>query len=505
MRRRALLRTSGVALALSSVPALGTATAQDGTESGYEPLGRVEVDGAAEAVVGDDGETAYVAATDGFASVDVTDPTEPTVLAEERNLEVDGDRVTEALDVDVDGDRLVLAGPANQSFQGVFEGFLCYDVSDPAEPELAGDPYETGFHIHNCYLDGDVLYVAANYQDENQLVVYDVADDEPTEIGRWSLLDREPEWSEVDWLVRYLHDVTVHDDVAYLAHWDPGTILLDVSDPTAPEYLSTVAETDLEEARSLPDQEAQLGLPGNDHYAAVDETGDLLAVGREAWATGGDGPDRPGGIDLYDVSDPSAPEHRATIEAPRAAVEAYGGGLWTTAHNFELRDGTLYSAWYQGGVAIHDVSDPSDPLERARWRDPNVAGFWTARVLEPGETFVASSTEFIPGAPTEGGLYTFPIEDGEQADPPSLTDPDDLEIPLEDTASEGSEADEEGGNETAADDEPAAADGGDTGGNETDSTSPDDSIPGFTATTTAGLAGGALALEWVRRRSRDGE
>ncbi len=466
MRRRSLLQASGgvFALPVSGVASTGTrvATADDA----YEPLGRVDVDGAAEAVVGDDGETAYVATTTGFATVDVSDPEAPAVLAEERDLEVDGESVTEILDVNVDGDRLVVPAPANRTPESVFHGFLLVDVSDPETPELAGDPYETGFHIHNCYLDGDTLYVVANDEDENPLVVYDVSDDDPEEIGRWSLLESEPGWEEAYWLARYLHDVYVHDDVACLAHWNAGTYLLDVNDPSEPEYVSRVMDTDLEETLAIEDdQDAQFGLPGNDHYAAVDETGTLLAVGREAWETGGDEPDGPGGIDLYDVSDLTEPELRSTINPPEATAERYEDGLWTTAHNFELYDGDLYSSWYQGGVAIHDVSDPAEPEVRTRWRDPDTAGFWTARVADPGSVFVASSTPLIAGASTEGALYTFPIESGDQAgdDDGDVTDPD----PAVESATTDTE-----------------------------------SMPGFTATTTAGVAGGLVALEWLRRNHR---
>ncbi|WP_226004126.1 hypothetical protein [Natrinema salinisoli] len=490
MERRAFLRASGAAGLALSLPgptaASGATTAV--AQGTYEPLGQVPITGAAEAVVGDEGRTAYVAATTGFVSVDVSDPTEPTLLAEERDIELEDDVLSEILDATVDGDRLVVAGPANPGVGAM--GFHCYDVSDPADPVSIG-AYETGYHIHNCYLDGESLYVAANSPEESSLVIYDVGGDEITRVGDWSLLEFEPGWGDLDMLVRYLHDVYVQDDVAYLPHWNAGTYLIDVSDPTAPEYVSHVAETTLEEQRGIDDWEAAVyGLPGNDHYAAVDDTGDLMAVGREAWAVDGEDPDRPGGIDLYDVSDPEDPVRRGSIDPPRTTDETHGSGAWTTSHNFELRDGRLYSSWYRAGVKIHDVSDPTSPERIAWWRDPEETGFWTARVAEPGETFVASSTEAIPNTSLEGALYTFPIEAGEQADPPSLQDPGSW-------TTDGNETD--GGNESTDGDEPD--DGNDTGGNETagdGSSSDEDSIPGFTGL--AGVVGGGVALEWLRRR-----
>ncbi|MFU8869108.1 LVIVD repeat-containing protein [Natronococcus sp.] len=445
MRRRPFLRASaGGVLALTA--SAGIASSADPVRAdSFEPLGRVAVDGAAEAVVGDDGDTAYLAATDGFATVDIADPAEPTVLAEERGLGDDGRPMIEVLDVAVDGDRLAVVGPANVQSDDVFHGFVVYDVSDPAAPEPTIDPYETGYHIHNCFLEGDHLFVVANSEDDHALVIFDIADD-VAELGRWSLLEREPEWAELHWIARYNHDVYVQDEIAYLAHWNPGTYLIDVEDPTDPTYVSHVRETDLDRQRERSDEDARLGLPGNDHYAAVDETGDLLAVGREAWAVEGGEPDAPGGIDLYDASDPAAPERRATIDPPRADDETHGAGRWTTAHNFELRNDRLYSSWYRGGVRIHDVSDPADPVEVAAWSDRKETAFWTTRVAEPGETFVASSTGLLPNADLEGALYTFPVEDDR-------------------------------------------GDAGEDGA---------DSIPGFTAV--GALGAGALALEAVRRR-----
>lgn len=453
MRRRTVLRaTGGAGLSVSAAGCLFDAGPEDVSEPLYEPLDSTSLEGAAEAVVGDGGETAYVASVDGFATVDVTDPEELTVLAEPKNLledenagEFEDEPFLDILDVKVGNERLVVPGPANEGMSNVFHGFLVYDVSDPAEPVLAAEPYETGYHIHNCFVDGDLLYVVANHVtddsdaggdttlDENStdaptnpLVIFDISGDNIEPIGRWSLLEHEPEWADVDWILRYLHDVYVRDDLAVLAYWNAGTYLLDVTDPSDPQFVSRLLETDLETQLEYDTQsairDAQLGLPGNDHYSAVDDTGEILAIGRESWETGLEGATGAGGIDLYDLSDPTDPIYRSTIDAPEGYNESYDGEPWTTSHNFELRNGELYSSWYEGGVKIHDLSDPDSPEELAWWREPMDASFWTARVLEPGESFVASTTAYTNTEGPESGLYTFPIESGEQADPPSLTD-----------------------------------------------------------------------------------
>lgn len=434
MHRRALIRTGAATLGLGTGvvgsvaahdPPLhtppegspgGSTTATEASD-GYEPLGSVGVEGATEAVVGDAGRTAYVAATTGYAVVDLSDPTRPAVVADRRGLPADREDgpLAGIHDVKHDGETLIVVGPANPQRDESLSGALVVDVADPASPVERGF-YETDYPIHNCYLDGETAYLTANASDETWLEVVDVGGESPEKVGEWSLTDVDEGWADVPRSLRVVHDVYVQDDVAYVAHWDAGTWLLDVSDPSALAAISHVADRSLADLRAVSPDEARrdrVALPGNSHYAAVDETGDLLAVGREAWAVEAGGDGGPGGIDLYDVSDPTAPERLSHVVPPPTS-DATIRGLWTSSHNFELRGGVLYSSWYGGGVRRFDVSDPSTPRLRTWWTDPNEAQFWTARVGVPGETFVASSL----GPDRESGrLYVFPDEAGRTVRP----------------------------------------------------------------------------------------
>ncbi|MFC7140454.1 LVIVD repeat-containing protein [Halosimplex aquaticum] len=387
--------------------------------SGYEPLGSVAVEDATEAVTTTDGETAFVAALDGFAAVDLADPADPTVLAEKRDISPPGTTqvMTGIQDVKYDDGRLLVAGPANYDPDG-FHGIALYDVSDPASPELLR-AYQTAYPIHNCDLSGGYAYLTGNNRDDNPLVVVDVDRDEPAEVARWSLFDHDPVWESVPVALRTLHDVFVRDGRAYLAHWDAGTWILDVSDPTAPAYVGEVSQlspADLAELDGLAVSREQKEPPGNDHYAAVDPSGSLLAVGRETWNSnfgkegttpGPDDPGGPSGIDLYDLSDPASPAHLATVDPPPTA-DPNVNGVWTTAHNFEIAAGHLYSSWYRGGVAVHDLSDPANP-ERVRYfRRSSETSFWTAQLAAPGDAVVATSYGDPSLTDAESRLYTFP-------------------------------------------------------------------------------------------------
>lgn len=439
MKRRRFLGAAGGAVGL---PLLGprrvagsvsvTDSQENNSESGYEPLGTVEVPGARDAAVHHDGDVVYVAVGDGFAAVDISDPTAPEVLAERRDIDTESDREMAVVwDVWPSGDRLVVVGPA-QVAPGVAQGFALFDISDPADPEQVAW-YRTEHHIHNSFFDDGTVYLTGTSLQTNPLVIVDVKGDDPEEVGRWSIVDHEPEWGSVPLSGRVLHDVYVQDEIAYLPYWDAGTWTVDVSDPADPEVLSRVGDFTLDELQELSAAEARLQAripPGNAHYAQVDDDASILLVGKEAWATSdpdGEGTiGGPGGVDLWDISDPESPDHLTHIDPP----ESYDNtrtGWFTTAHNCDIVDERVYCSWYYGGVTVHDIGDPTDPEQLVWWREPEEASFWTAQSAVPGETFVGSSANL--GATSEerketsDALYVFPDEAGVQENPPDLTEP----------------------------------------------------------------------------------
>jgi hypothetical protein len=409
-------------------------TGRASSRGSYAPMGSIDVGGAAEAVVDESGEVVYLATGDGFVTADVSDPSSPTLLAEVTGIgeEFSDGPLGSILDVAVAGDRLLVSGPARP---GLFSGLIVYDVSDPANPVPATAFARTGHATHNTDFDGEYAYLTNNRPADRPLSIYDVtATNEggervPAEVGRWSPLQYDAAvagWDDVAQFPGTIHDVTVHDGVAYCCYWDGGTWMVDVSDPTAPSYVGRVGDYPLERLVELATQLAEgdsaefrrlfREAPGNDHYATVNDDASVLAVGGEAWddpSTAGGGP---AGVDLYDVSDPATPEQLATIE-PEDAPDTTRGGTWTTAHNFDVHGDRLYTSWYDAGVKVHDISDPANPERLAWWLQPEEARFWTAQVATPGETFVASSYG-IDGR--RSALYVFPDREGEQADRPSL-------------------------------------------------------------------------------------
>jgi hypothetical protein len=421
MRRRRFLRRSGlVAGGLGLLPERvasdDTAANSQGTPTssprettpvaeGTAPLGRLPIGGLREVVTSPDGETAYCATTDGFAVVDIGDPAAPELLVDEREPLADREgTLSDVFDVKLDAanDLLAVVGPANPTQADAFRGLLVYDVSDRTAPERV-TVYETDYFNHNCFATDGHVYLCANRGDRNGVVVVDARTGET--VGDWSLADRDEQWRDVRLQNWVLHDVFVHDGTAYLPFWDAGTVLLDVSDPSTPEFRSHIRGRPPGQLAALTSGEANdeaMEPPGNDHYTATNEDGDLLGVGVEAWdADPDDDAGGPGGITLYDVSDPTAPEELSVIEPPPTPDPTFDG-VWTTSHNFAFRGDRLYTSWYRGGIRVYNVSDPTEPALLARWRDSLETGFWTAVPAGDRDVLVAPSWK----GRDEAGEYT---------------------------------------------------------------------------------------------------
>jgi hypothetical protein len=385
------------------------------TDAAYAPRGQVDVEDAAEVVVTPAGDTAFLAVGTGFVSVDVSDPTNPTVIGEAADLEgPDGEAVREVLDVKYD-DGQVLVPTAAQG--GGPRGFYLYDVSEPANPTQVGDWFPTPEHgNHNAVLHEGVAYLATSFNFAVDIV--DVSGEPFERLATWEPGDWDEAWTTPT--NAPLHDLYVQDGYAYCAYWDAGVFILDVSDPADPAFVSRVGEYTLEENQALSPQ-AYLEPGGNAHYVTVNEDATLMAEGGESWDidadddTGG-----PSGITFYDVSDVANPERVGHVDPPVSRSNAYRGGTWTTSHNFELANGRLYASWYQGGVTVHDVSNPAEPERIAWWAAPNDRAFWTAQLAVPGEFFVASShANAAMSGDVQAGLLTFPDAAGEMAEPPT--------------------------------------------------------------------------------------
>jgi hypothetical protein len=509
-RRHVLAAMAGTGVASR----VGSASARDRSNEPVgvkplEPVGSLDLRGVAEAVVDDDGETVYCSVVDGFAVVDVSDASNPTVLAEERELTYNGsDPMTSIMDVKMSGDRLLVSGP--NGFGEGLSGFLLYDVSNPASPECVA-VHETRFGPHNSFVDGDVVYLTGSGR-RSPTVIYDVADDDPEEVARWSAADADDAWADVGRNFRSTHDVYVQDDTLYVAYWDAGTWMVDVSDPTSPTATAHLGGHDPAYLKSIESSQGISPefreLPGNSHYVQPNADASAVFVGKEAWdARETDRDGGPGGIECWDLSG-SDPELRSVLQPPDPDPDAGEDpdAQWTS-HNFGIDGERLYTSWYGGGVRVYDVSDLAEPALLGAWRNPAATAFWTTKPLASG--FVAAS--YVDPRNTreerrqgEGAcLFAFPDPDAANADPaPTMTRrdfpaPDDQSTtttppgttPNDDTTDDGTRD-----GTTVVDDPDQPTDG-------TTVVDDPDPTPGFGALTA--ITGGGLALWRLLDRNND--
>ncbi|MEO6652005.1 MAG: PA domain-containing protein, partial [Ilumatobacteraceae bacterium] len=228
----------------------------------------------------------------GFEVYNVDDPANPVFLAHVQVDEINP--ITDALfgglsDNGVHNLFLFTQGGndyvAVQS-EGAFDGFQIFDLNDPSNPTLV-----SGWGAEE---------------------IYDPGVGDLTDLGNPAEVDRVAD--AANWLLdgfgasrnRFLHDFTISADgtKAYLAHWDAGLILLDISDVTNPTPVSVA----LDPAKGSLDGEV------NSHSVWPSKDGKIVVEGEEdfsAWeatvppgnVTFGDGNPIPGVIAATSTGD----------------------------------------------------------------------------------------------------------------------------------------------------------------------------------------------------------
>lgn len=89
------------------------------------------------------------------------------------------------------------------------------------------------------------------------------------------------------------------------------------------------------------------------------------------------------------------------LHAPRDEPQ---GAPLRTSHNFEPTDSKVHTSWYQGGVRLWDVEDPTNPEELASWISPDGNAYWGAKHL------VDSGDQYMVGSERDGkGLTVLDI------------------------------------------------------------------------------------------------
>ncbi|RBI60793.1 hypothetical protein DMJ13_17810 [halophilic archaeon] len=309
----------------------------------------------------------YAATGSGMAVVDGRNPGRPELVA----TLTANDPAGGILDVKVDGN---LASLASNGGPGV----TLVDISTPTDPQEVTF-YRTGHSVHNNFLADGYAYLTINESDEAPFSeartdIIDISDPtSPEKVGEFRLSDHFPAFAAAG--VNPCHDIYVQGDFLYQAFWDAGVVIADISDPTDPTLVTQFGDAPGADT-PLPSSsrgERYLTLPGNAHYVQPSPDGQYVYVGAETFPGGYvENPDNDdyGGISVFDVSDYDAPQQVARIEPPEIDV-------FRTSHNFDVTNNQLHASWYNGGVTLHDITDPANPTELGHYAAEG-SSFWTA-------------------------------------------------------------------------------------------------------------------------------
>jgi hypothetical protein len=255
---------------------------------------------------------------------DVTDPANLERIA---TVTVDA-RTVNDIKVSEDGRLCVLSreGASNRK-----NGIVIVDVEDPHEPEILStftDGLTGG--VHNLFVHGRYVYALSA---SRRYDVIDISDPRaPRKVGSY----------ELDTPGHSIHDVWVHEGIAYSSNWGDGVVLVDVGggglggSPQNPVKMGSYA------------------YPSGWNHAAFpyrnEKTGTSYVVaGDEAFPFGLNTEEKPtyprGWLHFIDFTDLENPEEVARFQVPEAGT-----------HNLWIEGDLLYAAFYNGGLRVVDIS-----------------------------------------------------------------------------------------------------------------------------------------------------
>ena len=269
-----------------------------------------------------------------------------------------------------------------------------FDPSDPAAPVELHRTDVLPFSIRGLTFDGEVLYVVH----DGGLEVLDVSDPSaPAAIGSLALFGA-PRHLEISGTLGFLAS-------------SPGMDVLDLSDPAAPEVLASLRIGGLAYQVEVVDDLAYVAAASGLAIVDISDPAAPVIVGEHATASAalgvavGDGfallANSNDGLFVIDVSDPAAPSELAVLDTegrPRG-VEIVGDRAFV-ANDF-------------GGLAIVDVSDPAAPALETAFATGARLSFAVA--LFDGIALLASVTDGLrvvdvtdAAAPVLGGAIDLP-------------------------------------------------------------------------------------------------
>jgi hypothetical protein len=303
--------------------------------------------------------------------------------------------------VSVPGFKGDLAATSFQNCPGTnsFRGFGLYDVTNPRQPKRLALIRTDPGGAHELWLQqvrGHVyVYLAVPLAEFGQppyspgFRIYDATDPRhPVEVGSWIA----PESLRAGKKAVFVHSVRVNSrgSRAYLSYWDLGTVILDITKPSAPRYLGRTDDPQ-----------------GFAHSTAFSANGKLMIETHE----------RDGGRpSFWDVANPAHPRLLGVFKPPARLLEAArkrgAAGFATGVHDPKIVGHRAYFSWYALGVIVADISNPRHPRFVAQFLPPSTRD--PDKLFCPGARCTVTwgvypYRNYVLAADMVGGLWVFRV------------------------------------------------------------------------------------------------
>lgn len=252
------------------------------------------------------GSLAYVIRQDGLKIIDTSNPALPVQVGAWRR---NGDGYSNDVKlVETNGKRYAIIADTPVDV---------VDVTNPAAPMMVAQILEEAHTLFVETRNGKTLAYFGNY--DGSTPVYDVTNPvQPMEIGSYA---------SGGFLV---HDLSVKDGIAYLNAWNLGMLAVDFNNPGSPQLLGTFPSP-----------------TGSSHSSWTTVAGGrpIALSGDEGWGAH---------LDVVD-NDRNSPTYMQSIAK-------YKTRDWVSIHNVMAFGNKAYFTYYQDGVRVLDLSNPTAPV-----------------------------------------------------------------------------------------------------------------------------------------------
>ncbi len=277
------------------------------------------------------GDLAYVIrGSDGLHIVDLADPAAPSDLGHLPALYPEVGEYYNDVKIAEREDGSIFALAASN-----IRGVVVMDVSDPqapaevlAFPEPDPQAEDPTVNVHSIFVEGQRIYFTVF----GGIEIYDIADPAaPVQLGGYWLPD-------LDTAGGFVHDLYVEDGVAYLDYWNRGLVVVDTSvDPADPTVLGVFDAYDRRTSHS--------------NWVTT-------AGGRRVAVHGDE--DFDAHLRVVDVDPDSATAFQE--------IGAYQTRPEVSIHNIMALGEEALVTYYQDGLRVVDLSDPTEPVETAHFQ-----------------------------------------------------------------------------------------------------------------------------------------